>query len=302
MPYRAKNEAPSGTGNLVTVRQYLDPVQAQLARTRLDAHGIEAHVFEAASYNPALSGAAGGARLQVREGDLERAAALVEEHPGDGGLDEGDDGEGEAAVRCPRCELTYCFHERMRLEGRSGATALAFFAAPLMLFLPKRWHCHKCGHVWDDPREGPTRMTVLGADDPRPVFRLRRSHAGAGLFAGLVAGFLAMNVAIALLPRGLKEMGVFFFFGVLAAGIVLGRAWRYDLCSQPLCRTPLPAGQEDCPRCNGEIAGVVRSAEAHYAAAADFRRELRAQLARDAARRPPKKKKKKKPSALPPSV
>ena len=47
----------------------------------------------------------------------------------------------------------------------------------------------------------------------------------------------------------------------------------------------LPPGREDCPRCNGAIAGVVLSAGEHYAAAADFRRELRALGERDEKRR-----------------
>ena len=59
-------------------------------------------------------------------------------------------------------------------------------------------------------------------------------------------------------------------------GLLVGRKMTYDLCSVPSCRTALPPDLESCPRCNGFIAGVVRSADEHYSAAGDFRRELRA--------------------------
>ena len=288
MPYREKQDVVSGTGSLVTVRQYLDPVQAQLACTHLKAQGIEAHVFEAASYNPMLSSAIGGARVQVREGDLVRADALLTEHPGE---DEGrDDGEGTGVVRCPRCELAYCSYGR--LPRGSGWT----LSSLLGLFSTKRWHCEKCEHVWDDPKEGPAAMTLLGPDDPRPVFRLRRDHQGMGLFLGLMSGMLAGLMA-GLLPQDIRWLGGLLFVIAPVVGWAVGKSMTYDLCSDPACRTRLPPGREDWPRCNGAIAGVVLSAGDHYAAAADFRRELRALGEQDEQRRMkklaagPKKKK-----------
>jgi hypothetical protein len=278
LPYREKQDVESGTGSLVTVRTYLDPVQAQLACTHLRAQGIEAHVFEATSYHPMLSGAAGGTRLQVREGDLVRADALLTEHPGE---DEGrDDGEGSGVVRCPRCELAYCSYGSVP-RGSGGWSAPALLMAA---FLPKRWHCEKCGHAWNDPKEGPTAMTPLGPDDPRPVFRLRRDHKGMGLFLGVMSGMLA-GLVTGLLPRELAWLGAVFFMAAPVVGWAVGKSMKYDLCSDPACRTRLPPGREDCPRCNGAIAGVVLSAGDHYAAAADFRRELRALGERDEKRR-----------------
>jgi hypothetical protein len=294
LPYRENLDVTSGTGELVTVRQYLDPVQAQLACTHLTAEGIEAHVFEAASYNPMLSGAVGGARVQVREGDLVRADALLTEHPGEEAL---DDGEGTGVVRCPRCELAYCSHSRLSWGTTSG-TALSLLMAPVVLLLPlallapKRWRCQKCGHAWDDPKAGPAAITPLGPDDPRPVFRLRRAHAGMGLFLGSVAGLLAMTVVGAALPRGVPQpVSMLLVLGLIVGPVLgwgVGRSMKYDLCSDPVCRTPLPSDREDCPRCNGVIAGVVLTAEEHYSAAADFRRELHAMGKTDGKR--PKKK------------
>jgi Putative prokaryotic signal transducing protein len=291
-----KPEMPRGKGALVTFRNYTDPVEAQIARARLSAEGIEAHVLGEGLHNVIMPGSISGIRLQVAEGDVVRVEEILRERPGEGAR---DDGEGGGVVRCPRCELAYCFHEKMRTEGNSAGTAIIFLAAVIMVFVPKRWHCHRCGHVWSDPKEGPAEMTKLEAGDPHPVFRLRRTHAGMGLFLGLVAGGFTGMIA-ASLPRDLRWIGPIAFCVAPLLGWIAGRVWRYDLCSDPACRTPLAADREDCPRCGGAIAGVVRSADQHYAAAADFRRDLKALRAKDAA--PRLKKKKKAAAALPQSA
>lgn len=290
MAYRDRVDTASGTGGLVTYRTYPDPVQAQIARARLAAEGIAAHVLDEGIHNVIMPGSPTGIRLQVPEGDLPRVEEILRERPDESAR---DDGEGRGVVRCPRCELAYCFHERMNVEGHSAALAFSFLVSVFMLFVPKRWHCHKCGHAWDDPKEGPAEMTKLGPDDPRPVFRLRRTHAGMGVFLGLVVGGLLAMIGGSALPKDMRSLAPLSFVVLPLVGWAVGRSLRYDLCSDPSCRAPLAPGREECPRCDGEIAGVVRSAEDHYAAAADFRRELAALRAKDAA----PKKKKKKPAA-----
>jgi hypothetical protein len=287
--YREKPGAQRGSGALVTLRRYLDPMAAELDRARLSADGIEAHVREAASFNPALSGVTGGARLEVRAVDAERAEALLDAPSAE--ADEPlDDGEGEDVVRCPRCELAYCFHEKANLEMSSAAVGIAFLAAPILAFRRKRWHCHKCGHVWDDPKEGPRRMTALAPGDPRPVFRLRRDHGGMGLFLGLML-MLPASLVVALLPRSLTPLVVLALV-LPIVGYFFGKSWGYDVCSAPGCRAPLTPDREDCPRCKGDIAGVIALASEHHAAAADFRRELAALHAEDEAASPKKTKRK----------
>lgn len=296
MPYRRNLKTPSGTGSLVTVRTYLEPMAAKLDAARLQGEGIEAHVFDEGLHNVIVPGSVSGVRLQVRGADLERAAALLDDDPASTSR---DDGEGEGVVRCPRCELAYCFHERANIEGSSAATALVFFLAPLLFLRRKRWHCHKCGHVWDDPKEGPAAMTQLADDEPDPIFRLRRAHGGMGLFLGLLVGFLGgmggVPLAVEIFGRGSAAAALpfIFFFGAPILGVLIGRSLTYDVCSIPSCRTPLSADREDCPRCKGVIAGVIRTAEEHYAAAADVRREFAA-LCAEGADRPAKKAKGKK--------
>src|SRR4051812_17826827 len=108
---------------LVTIGQYLDTVQAQMDRARLNADGIDAFVTEGAGFNPLVNTAAGGTTLAVRARDVERARAILDQTPGEA---EEEDG-GEDKVRCPRCELEYCFYKRARFLG--------------VIPGPKRWHC-----------------------------------------------------------------------------------------------------------------------------------------------------------------
>jgi hypothetical protein len=284
MPYRTPSK-PGTRGELVTVRRYLDPVVAHADCAHLTAAGITAHVIEAASYNPLLANAVGGVQLQVGSSDVDRAEEILA--AGAPGVSaELDDGEDPGAVRCPRCELAYCSFERPRLRGIAPGAAggLALIVSAFLAMGKKRWCCHRCGHVWDDPKEGPAAITKLEPDDPRPIFRLRRGHAGMGLFVGLIAGFFAGTVLGG-------SMGTIVGLAVIGGAWLIGGMLRHDVCSEPQCRAPLPLGVEECPRCKGAVAGVILTAEAHYSAAADFRRDLAALHAQRSA---PKLKKAKK--------
>ena len=283
----------------VTIARYLDLTEAQLAKVRLNGADIEAFVIEAAGFNPLLTGAAGGVQLQVRERDIDRARAILAE-----ALPEVEDDPepapgGERVVRCPRCELEYCYHERERATGQALAPLIILAQVFASSVSPKRWRCRKCEHVWDDPDEGPARMSRLEPGDPRPVFGLRRGRGGTGLFLGLMIGFMSALVAASLIGRINDDLGsVMAFlgyaslvFGVPVIGWRVGKAVRSDVCSEPSCRAPLPRGAEECPVCKGTIGGTITSAPEHFAAAADVRREIAASRKVEL----PRKKKKKKP-------
>jgi hypothetical protein len=281
----------------VTIARYLDLTEAQLARVRLGGEGIESFVIEAAGFNPLLSGAAGGVQLQVRERDIERARAILAEPAAEPEAeDDAADDPGEPVVRCPRCELEYCFHERARVV-RNAPMPILVIANLFVAGASKlRWRCRKCEHVWDDPAAGPARMTRLLPGDPKPVFRLRRGQAGMGLFLGLMVGFFG-TVVIGSgafgreVAQGVFPASVLVMSGLL--GWLIGRSARRDVCSEPSCRAPLPGGADECPSCKGAISGAVTSAPEHFAAAGEARREIAASREVEA----PRKKKKKKPVA-----
>lgn len=289
----------------VTIAKYLDVTEAQLAKVRLGGEDIEAFVIEGAGFNPLLTGAVGGVQLQVRERDIDRARAILAET-----LPEVDDDPepapgGERVVRCPRCELEYCYHEGARATGQALGPLIMLAQAFTSSVTPKRWRCRKCEHVWDDADEGPARMTRLEPGDPRPVFRLRRGRGGTGLFLGLMAGFLGTVIVASLVGRISDDSHVIamfafglLFFGTPILGWRIGKAARADACSVPTCRTPLPHEIEECPGCKGTIAGTITSAPEHFSAAADVRRELAASRQVEL----PRKKKKKKKMSIEPAA
>ena len=288
----------------VTIAKYLDVTEAQLARVRLGGEGIEAFVIEAAGFNPLLSGASGGVQLQVRERDIDRASAILAEVLPD--VEEQDDLDiapgGERVVRCPRCELEYCYHERSRGAGQALNPLIMVGQLFASSFTAKRWRCRKCEHVWDDADEGPKRMTRLEPGDPRPVFRLQRGRGGMGVFLGFMIGVLLAIIASGLskaMPADARQImvlaSILLLVGAPVLGWLIGKGVRADVCSVPGCRTPLPRDAEECPGCKGTLAGSITSAPEHYSAVADVRRELAA--ARKAEL--PAKKKKKKPIGCP---
>jgi hypothetical protein len=272
--------------DLVCAAAFPTPVDAELARMRLQSEGIEAVVVEAASFNPMLSSALGN-EVRVREPDLERARGVLGELivP-----EAGDDGEGEDVVRCPRCELAYCSLTRLRAKTSTTVPLAGLLSIPFLLFEPKRWYCEKCEHVWDNPKDGPKAMTPLLPGDPRPVFRLRRRAIGMGVFLGLVAGFL-FNLIV--------PVGFVALFGAVFGGVV-GSLIEKELCSEPGCRAQLTRHDTTCARCKGSVAGAIERASEHYVAAADFRRELAALRKKDG-NRSGKARPKRKKAALPAS-
>ena len=285
----------------VTIAKYLDVTEAQLAKVRLGGEDIEAFVIAGAGFNPLLAAASGGVQLQVRERDIDRARAILAEVQPD--VDDEPEPEpapgGERVVRCPRCELEYCYHERMQATGQALGPLIVLAQVFTSSVTPKRWRCRKCEHVWDNADEGPARMTRLEPGDPRPVFRLRRGRGGTGLFLGLMAAFLVLIVVSGLVGRvgddgrAIAVIGFLLVgFGLPVFGWRIGKSVRADVCSVPTCRTPLPRELEECPGCKGTIAGTITSAPEHFSAAADVRRELAASRQAELPRKKTKKKKK----------
>ncbi len=269
--YRDKPESDPGETELVTVATFLDVVEAEMARADLDAIGVEAFVFEPTGFNPLLSQAAGGIRLAVRAADAGNATVHLAEgrRAAPRALAENDGSGGDPeAVRCPRCELAFCYFGRARLTSGGSVSPLMLVFFPLVaLFGPKRHRCLKCHHVWDDAAEGPRRLTAVPSH-LRPVFRLRRGSPGLGALLGSVGG-------VAVAAAGV-DAPIFLVIGLGAAGSVVGSAFRSDVCSEPGCRAPLPPDAPECPSCHGVVAGVITRAHAHYAESAVVRRELAA--------------------------
>jgi len=140
---------------LITVRIFAAPWAAQLARARLEAAGIEAVVADEHLGRMFTLNTVGGARLQVREGDvaaaidvLSRQAPLPELY-----LVTEDDA---ARPRCPGCKSDRVYFERWSRLGFVSTWIL--FGIPIPI--PKsRWLCRGCGATWKEedlpPRQRP---------------------------------------------------------------------------------------------------------------------------------------------------
>jgi Putative prokaryotic signal transducing protein len=129
---------------LVTVRQYRDLAEAQVAKGVLDSAGIACYLRDenALRMQWVWSNLLGGVRLQVNEKDRAAVEAVLGQP-----IPEQIQVDGEIPYdqpRCPRCgslDIHYqAIHERAGL-----ASILLFVPVPI----PKRvWLCKDCGAQW----------------------------------------------------------------------------------------------------------------------------------------------------------
>jgi hypothetical protein len=138
----------------VVVETFTSPWEAQLARARLEAEGIETLVADEhlVRMDWFISRAIGGIKLKVRQEDAERAAEALRPSDPIPEIDLVTEAEAHCP-RCPSCNSDNLTHERW--------SRLAFFGSCLLFGFPlpvprNRWSCRRCGEVWreDDLRPG----------------------------------------------------------------------------------------------------------------------------------------------------
>jgi hypothetical protein len=121
---------------LVTVASFGTPLQANILASRLEADGVQCFLADAETIglHGLLANAVGGVKIQVRESDGPRAAAILREN------------SPSATRPCPRCGS--------RDVRRKGLSLLAGILAVLTLgvlalFFPVVWSCRACSHRWN---------------------------------------------------------------------------------------------------------------------------------------------------------
>jgi hypothetical protein len=133
--------------SLTTVARYRDLPTAELARSRLEAEGIEAVLLDRnlVAQDWLVSNAIGGVRLQVPAEEAARAREILAE---DGTADLAATFEGSLPPAkdevCPSCGS-----ERVRgsrLATRTKALSL-LLSIPFVLW-SRRTRCLDCGHRW----------------------------------------------------------------------------------------------------------------------------------------------------------
>jgi hypothetical protein len=136
--------------NLCTAESYTGPIEAHLARGRLEAEGIPAFVIHEHHIwaNWTLSQALGGIKLQVPVAELERAR-LVLDHHREGRYAQPLD---ELFADLPRDVCARCGSAQLATRFRIGPLLLVFATLfTLSIIFPvrrDRHRCVACGHAW----------------------------------------------------------------------------------------------------------------------------------------------------------
>ncbi len=137
---------------LVTIGLYSHPYEADLARARLAAEGIDSFAADEflVNLNWLYSNAVGGIRLQVAEPDVESARQILAEDSAENLPEEFQ--QDEPVVKCPRCGSSATHYIDL---GSKWLTYLSWLVLmyPLIRFR-KRMQCSDCKFEWKLKKNG----------------------------------------------------------------------------------------------------------------------------------------------------
>lgn len=92
----------------------------------------------------------------------------------------------------------------------------------------------------------------------RPVFRVPEDHV---ILSTVLPGWIAASAGMLITGVLFDSMsGAFAGFGGAALGFWVGMRRRFEICSDPECRTKIPPEAVTCPGCGGTISGKIKSA------------------------------------------
>lgn len=131
----------------VTIATFSHPTEAYIPKTKLESEGIWAFVADAdtVTANWLYSNAIGGVKLRVREKDVERAVAILNQVADPIEWDEEALGEPDDDDICPACGSLNCRYERYAMHWVFLSWLILQFPLPI---LKKKWKCEDCGHTW----------------------------------------------------------------------------------------------------------------------------------------------------------
>lgn len=132
---------------LTTIRRYRDLSEAIVARSLLEASGINADLLDEnlVRLDWQVSNFIGGIRLQVDSEDEQHAIALLDS-PIPETIDYGSEPSSYEQPVCPRCGST-----KISFQGSSRKAAIAFlymFSVPLPPGT-EGWVCSHCNNHWE---------------------------------------------------------------------------------------------------------------------------------------------------------
>src|SRR5688500_2839037 len=120
----------------VTVMSFSQPIEAHVARTKLESEGIECAVADEhiVRMDWFYSMAVGGVKVKVRERDLDRAREL---------LNPAVSVAEPSLLVCPKCQSRAVDYNT---PARRIALCFLFLGLPFP-YLRRKLQCHTCGHV-----------------------------------------------------------------------------------------------------------------------------------------------------------
>jgi Flp pilus assembly protein TadD len=134
---------------LVTIAAFSFPAEAHVLRAKLEEEGVWAFVANEGivTANWLYSNAVGGAKLQVREHEVEKALEIlgIELEGVENTEDDLDESEQAEYTRCPNCNSESIRYEEYAKRGVFASHLLLGFPLP---FLKRKWHCKECGYEW----------------------------------------------------------------------------------------------------------------------------------------------------------
>ncbi len=134
------------SGQWITVATYSQPVEAHLARTKLESEGITCLVSDEhlVRVNWMLSNAVGGVKLRVPSWDEAHAREVLRSRPRLVAVADEADLEADDVI-CPSCHSDDVYYSRFSRRA-AGVFWLVFgFIVP---WLDRRWMCKRCGYKW----------------------------------------------------------------------------------------------------------------------------------------------------------
>lgn len=125
---------------LVFVASFLWPLDANLAKSRLEADGLTCYLFDemTITMNWLYSHALHGVKLYVKAGDLERAREI---------LNCQNEIELETDDRCPECNSANIYYQNIGQPWIFLSWLLLKIPLP---FFVDRWTCRNCGYSWEE--------------------------------------------------------------------------------------------------------------------------------------------------------
>jgi hypothetical protein len=132
----------------VTVASFSQPIEAHLARTKLESEGIPCVVGDEnlVRVDWLLSNAVGGVKLKVPPHAADQAREVLRPRPHLVVLAQ-DDEPADGELICPRCR-SYDVYYRRYSQRIAGFFILLFgFLVP---WRDRRWTCKQCGYEWKE--------------------------------------------------------------------------------------------------------------------------------------------------------